>query len=496
MQFWDSIINTAMVGTDKKQVSALDLPPGLEDVSVIIHENPEKDKEEKFLQLASVAFNYRQCGITPAGKEIKMSVAPDEEKPYCSKPAIQALKDIFSEESIPLVNFWLQHCDKKQKLVVPGIVPHLLSTAVQHKKLQYLVASVCGKRGEWLAVFNPEWNFSSTQTGEELWQTGTLEQRKEILKQTRKTDPAKARGWVEQTWAQEDANTKLSFLEILHDNASDQDISFLESLPAEKSKKVKEEALRLLRNIPGSSIVREYEELIRQSVGIKKEKTLLGMSSKTVLEFRLPASIPDTIFKSGIQKLSGEKNITDESFILYQLIGSIPPSFWESHLGVSPSEVVELFRRTEEGKRMFPALGLAVGRFQAINWARLFLDDETRFYSDLVPLLAKKEREQYLLKFIDVDTMRENVIQYASQEEEEWGADLSRAILRHAAKNPYQFNRNFFNRHIHLLPVQIAGELEKYTPSEEHLRNSWSNMSEYITKLITLKIQTIKAFNQ
>jgi hypothetical protein len=496
MQFWDSLINTAMVGTDKKQVGALDLPPGLEEVSVIIHENPEKDKEEKFLQLASVAFNYRQCGLTPAANEIKVSFAPDEEKSYCNKPAIQVLKDISGEESIPLLRFWLQHCDEKQKLVTPGTVPHLLSTVVQHKKLQYLVASCCGKRGEWLAAFNPEWNFFSTQTGEELWQTGTLEQRKEVLKQTRKTDPAKAREWVEQTWAQEDANTKLSLLEIFHDNPSDQDISFLESLSAEKGKKVKEEALKLLRNIPGSSIVREYEELIRQSVSIKKEKTLLGMSSKTVLGFRLPASIPDTIFKSGIQKLSGEKNITDESFILYQLIGSIPPSFWENHLSCSPADVVELFRRTDEGKKMFPALGLATGRFRTKHWATLFTDEEKSFYPEIIPLLEKKEREQYLLKFINVDTMRENVIQYASQEENEWGIDLARAILRHAAKNPYQFNRSFFNRHIHLLPVQIIGELEKYTPSEEHLRNSWSNMSEYITKLVTLKIQTIKAFNE
>lgn len=496
MQFWDTIINTAMMGTDKKQISTAEIPSALENIATIIQQNQAKDKEEKFIQLASVAFNYRQCGALPAGKEIIMPVAPEEERLYCNNSAIQVLKDIFSEESVTLLKIWLQHCHDKQKVVDPGIVPHLLATAVQQKKLQFLVASCSGKRGEWLAGFNPEWNFSSTQTGEELWQTGTFEQRKEVLKQKRKTDPEMAREWVEQTWPQEDANTKLSLLEILFENSSNSDILFLESLSTEKSKKVKEEALKLLKQIPGSSIVREYEELMRQSVSIKKEKTMLGMSSKTSLEFKLPASIPDAIFKSGIDKLSGQKNISDESFIFYQIISFIPPVFWETYLNSSPRDVVELFNRTEEGKNKIPALGLATGRFHAKNWAKLFIGDERSFYSDLLPFLDKEERERYLLRFLNVDIMRDMVIQKALQEESEWGTDLVKAILKLAAKNPYQFNRSFFNQHIHLLPAQIVGELEKCAPSEENLRNGWNNLSEYIVKLISLKTQTIKAFNE
>jgi hypothetical protein len=40
-----------------------------------------------------------------------------------------------------------------------------------------------------------------------------------------------------------------------------------------------------------------------------------------------------------------------------------------------------------------------------------------------------------------------------------------------------------------------VAELEKCTPPEEHLRTMWSNSSNYIIKLISLKIQTLKAFN-
>ncbi len=256
MQFWDNIVNRAMIGTDKKQPGIAELPADLAEPATLIHNNEGTDKEQKFLQLAAVAFNFRQAGITALQKEVDILPAPDELKEYCNTAASQALEDILSEESIPLLKFWLQHCDGKQQIAMPGTLPSLLGIGTQHKNLQVLIASCCGKRGEWLSGFNEAWNFSSTQTGEDLWQTGTPEQRKIIFKETRKTDPARARARLQQTWPQEDANTKTGFLELMPENIGEEDIPFLDSLSTEKSKKVKEEAIKLLKQIPGSAIVK------------------------------------------------------------------------------------------------------------------------------------------------------------------------------------------------------------------------------------------------
>lgn len=493
MQFWDTIINTAMMGTDKKQISASDMPGAFEEVASLVYENNTKDKEEKFLQLAALAYNYRQCGIIPAQKEIIMPNAPAEEKEYCNDAATLALKDIISEESIPLLKFWLQHCYEKQQIAEPGIVPLLLATGVQQKKLQLLIAACCGKRGEWLAGFNPEWNFSSTQTHEELWQTGTLEQRKEILKQTRKTDPAKAREWVQQTWSQEDANSKTSFLELLSENTGEDDIPFLESLAAEKSKKVKETAIQLLKQIPGSPIVSLYEKALIESVTLKKEKALLGMVSKMILQFKLPGTFDESIYKTGIDKLSNTKELTDDEYVISQLMQSVPPSFWERHLEASPESVIDLFQKDTSGKKMIPALVNAITRFNDTRWALHFMQHSHVFYIDIIPLLQAEQQEVYSNKFFD--KYPDNIIQYAILRETEWSGELTKNIFRHTAKNPYQYNRSFYNQHIHLIPIHIVGELERCTPPEENLRTMWSNTSEYIIKLITLKIQTIKAFN-
>ncbi len=493
MQFWDTIINTAMMGTDKKQVSIGEVPAGLEEAATFINGNTAKDKEEKFLQLAALTLSYRQCGVLPPKKELRMLAAPVEEKQYCNEMASQALKDIISEESIHLLKFWLQHCYEKQQVVQPELVPVLLARGAEQKKLQLMIAACCGKRGEWLGGFNTVWNFSSTQTGEELWQTGTLEQRKEILKQTRNTDPVKAREWVQQTWVQEDANTKTSFLEILADNACDEDIPFLESLSAEKSKKVKDMAMQLLKQIPASAIVRMYEQALSLAVVLKKEKALLGMMSKTTLQCSLPESMDEAIYKTGIDKLSNTKELTDDEYVISQLMQAVSPSFWEKHLEMNPEQIIDLFQKDASGKKMIPALVNAITRFHDTRWALYFMQYSQVFYIDIIPLLQAQQQEAYSNKFFD--KYPDNIIQYAMARETEWSIELAKNIFRHAAKNPHQYNRSFYSQHIHLVPVHIVAGLEKCTPPEDNLRTMWSNTSEYIIKLVTLKIQTIKAFN-
>jgi len=495
MEFWNNIINTAMIGTDKKNISAGELPPELEAVAVQIQANEAIDKEEKFLQIACLAFNYRQAGVMPLLKEtITISQSPAEEKAHCNASAMQVLKDIQSEESVPLLKFWLQQCDEKNKIVQLEVIPVLLQTGVQQKKLQTLTAACCGKRGEWLSRFNEAWNFSHNQTTEQLWQTGTPEQRRLVFKETRETNPALAREWLAQTWPQEDVATRAAFLEIFAINISEADIIFLESLATEKSKKVKEEALGLLKRIHSSRVVQLYQQVLQQSVELKKEKALLGLSSKLVLHFQLPAAIDESIFKTGIDKLSNNKDFTDDEFIINQLLQSVPPAFLEKHLATDAKTIIEQFQKDTVGKKMVAALIIATTKFNDAKWAVHLMQYSEVFYLDILPLLPVEQQEFYSNKFFEQHA--DQIIQYAVQRETEWSTALTKNIFRHVAKNPYQYNRSFFNQHIHLFPAPIVDELEKCTPQEEHFRTMWSNSSEYIVKLVSLKIQTLKAFNE
>lgn len=492
MQFWDDIVNSAMIGTDKKQLDAAMLPPELVEQAGTIQANATLDKEESFLQLAAVALNYRQSGSMPVIKaDVDIEVAPAEEKSYSNTEAIQALKNILSEGSIPLLQIWLEYCVDKKQIVLPAMVPSLLSIGIQQKKLQWLIHSCCGRRAEWLGKFNAEWNFSSGDVPEQVWQTGTMEMRKNVFRETRKNNPSLALEWLQQTWKDEDANAKTAFLELMHTGISEADLPFLESLSAEKSKKVKDEAMSLQRCVPSSAIVNRYQQALEQRVHLKKEKALLGLVNKAALQFEFTA-LEDDIYKSGVEKLSNNKEITDEEHTLFQLIESVPPSFWQKQLQCSAEQVIQYFQKDETGKKMMPAIVTATVKFSDKQFAVSLMQYSEVFYIDILPLLPSQQQEHYSTKFFS--THPDSILQYALQYKKEWSFELAKLIFAHASKNPYQYSKAFFNTHINLVPASVIPEIEKFAPAEDYYKTTWSNTCEYITKLVELKHQIIKAF--
>lgn len=149
MVFWSNIVNTAMIGTDKKQIGVGELSAELEVITSLIQGDNSIDKTEQFMRIAAIAFNCRKCGVLPLHKEgVIINLAATEEKSYCSDTAFLALKEILDIESIPLLLFWLQHCEANNTIIPPEIIPTILDIAAKQKKLQVLAANCCGKRGE------------------------------------------------------------------------------------------------------------------------------------------------------------------------------------------------------------------------------------------------------------------------------------------------------------------------------------------------------------
>ncbi|PZR26370.1 MAG: hypothetical protein DI535_14715 [Citrobacter freundii] len=493
MQFWDTVISTMLMGTEKKMVQASDLPAGLAGAYAMIEQNTTIDREEKFLQLASLAFNYRQSGIIPPGFEGELAEVPEEILPYCPPRSQQVLKDILDENVTALLALWLKKCEQAQKIVTPDLIPALYNEAQQHKKLQPLIVNVCGHRGQWLAKFNPLWKFASFETDEEIWQTGTLEQRKYVLIAMRQQDRARAIEWIKQTWAQEDANTRAALLEVISNSLTPDDLLFLESLSEDKSKKVKDLAKKLLKQIPGSSTVLLYQQLLKESVQLVKEKTMLGMSSKTTLKFNLPATTDENLFKTGIDKLSPDKQLTDTEYIFHQLIQSVPPSFWEALLQSDPAGVIDLFQKDQTGKKLISAIVIATATFKDRTWAQVFSKFSNTFYPDIIPLLPEQEQDAYSEKFFDQHT--ESVLYYATQRSQEWSHSFTLKILKHAATNPYQFNKPFYTHYINLIPLSILPELDQFSPGEKYQYDYWRNVQDHLKKILALKQQTLNAFN-
>ncbi|HYH15333.1 MAG TPA: DUF5691 domain-containing protein, partial [Flavisolibacter sp.] len=348
--------------------------------------------------------------------------------------------------------------------------------------------------GAWLVAFNEAWKYTAVQEEEELWQTGTLEQRKTVLATVRTEDPAKGLLLLQQVWSSENAATRAELVQQLETRLSHEDLPWLEEQLQEKSTKVKAVIIDLMKRIPSSSIVQLYWRLLQPSIEVRTEKKLLGLTSKTVIELTPIKEVDETIFKTGLEKVSSEKKVSDDVFLLYQLIMSVPPSFLEAHTGL---EKAALLKALQQEEVWLPALAQGAIQFKEVDWLRVIIaQDSTRFYADALSLLPQAEAEAYALQHSDNVDHLPDIIQQLIEREAEWGLEITRSIFRFTADNPYQYSRSFYNGIVHLIPVAIASELEQMAPEQSYTKSMWNSLSEYITRLLTLKSETRKAFNE
>ncbi len=494
MEFWDNIIHTALLGTDKRQLRKEDFSEELAEVHEII--NQTGDKEEQYLNIASVAFNYRKCGFQHTNKSVDRTQAGEELRLHCSPQSHQLLNDILSAESAALFGLWLRECNNKNQIVLSEYIPLLFDSGIKYKHLQQEIFAVTGKRGEWLLPFNEAWKFESVTIDEGIWQTGTVEQRRAFLNKLRQTEADRSRELLKQVWSQENANTKAELLKQLSVGISNEDVEWLEQLMNEKSQKVKDEALKLLKLIPGSNVVQRYWEILKQSISMRKEKGLLGIGSKTVLEIKLTDKIDDSIFKTGIEKVSSDKGVSENDFIVYQLLAAVPPSLFEENYQLPRKEIIDLFNKKKETKQFIPAFGLAAGTFKDVDWLKAVIAvSDNKLYAEALQLLPEDEKEKYALGFFENEETTEGVLHYLLfYYKKQWSLRLTKEIFKHTAKNHYRYGRPFYKEHILSIPSEIIPELEKCTPKEDYARDMWTKTSEYITQLLTLRTQTLKVF--
>ncbi|WP_143306337.1 DUF5691 domain-containing protein [Chitinophaga vietnamensis] len=481
MQFWQSIINTALMGTGRKPADTTGFSGPLQDAADKILGDTSLDKEEQFLRLSSLAWNYRQAGVSAAAvKGAIITVCEADDKPYTPPAFVNALKQVLDTQNQTLLVMWLERCVEAGYVLLPEYLPLLLEKGVKNKSLRTLLAAACGKRGEWLGQYNNDWNFSVVVASpEDQWENGTTTQRTELLRSVRETDPAKALSWLQATWPKENAAAKTELLSALHTGLNAGDAPWLESLLNEKSKQVKEAATSLLTHIPGTTLHEKYWAVLAATFQLKKK--FLGSTTITV---ELPKEIDETIFASGIEKLSSSKEISDEQVIILQLIERVHPSKWMQHFNVDATGVINTFQQ-ETFKMYLPALVRAVTRFKDREWAITLMNTSHIFYIDTLPLLPADQQAFYSNKFFD--DLPEKMIKYIPQFKQEWSLELTQKVMKFCAAHPYQYNQQYLAEWIRLIPAAIEPELAKIEAPNDMYKSYWQSTCNSLSRLLHAK---------
>jgi hypothetical protein len=491
MSLWEEIINTAIIGTDKKQINTSVMPTDLAN-ALEQAKHLSTDKETQFLNSAAILYNYRRASFLPATQVGSvLNECENEQQAYCSLSAAGALQATIDDENRSLLFYWLTKCHEKNLIVTPEYIPYLFQKAERDEELRDLIILCCGQRGKWMAQFNTAWLFNEEKSTQTIFDHGRLEERKKALTEWRAINPLEARLALEKCWTQEQAATKAELLEALEINLQIEDEVFLKECWKEKSQKVKEVTLKLLKQLPTSFIVNEVWEFVVPLVSYKKSSSMLGLLNKENIELNLEFTIPDSFKSYGISHIDANKIYTEKEFTLSQLIGIVPLSNWENHFNLNADAILSLFEKKEETKKFISSFATAANTFKNVEWAKILYQRFHMLCFSVVKEFDEELQEQIVLA--DLQYVKD-IYQIFGIRKKEWNLKFVMALIEKTSQEPYSYTKAFYKNIIHHLPTTVIEKLDNITVEDQSRNAYWETIKDEIKKMLTIKQQINQSF--
>lgn len=491
MKVWEEIINTAIIGTDKKSLNKSLIPTDL--LSELEKaEQLSTEKEIQFLNSAAIICNYKRAGFVSTSSEMSsIEECADEDKSYCSSHATGALQAVINEDNNALLIYWLNKCIDKNNIVTPEYIPLLFQKAERDITLKELVITCCGVRGKWIVQFNAVWLFQEEKSLQTIFDHGRLEERKVALKEWRTSSPVEAREALEKSWAQEQAATKAELLGVLEVNLAPNDEGFLKECWKEKSQKVKEVALKLLKQLPDSFIIKEIWEFVQPLVSYKKSASMLGLLNKETVTLNLSFEIPEHFKSYGISYIDANKIYSEKEFTLDQLIGIIPLNYWEEHFNMKADDILAIFNKKEETEKFISSLARAANTFKNTEWAKILYKKYNKLCMEAIHSFERELQEEIVLA--DLQNFKD-IYSILSDKKSEWSIQFSTRLIAKTAQEPYTYTKAFYKNIIHHFPVSLIEKLDQVTVTDTQKMNYWENIKEEIKKMLAIKLQINQSF--
>ena len=363
---WQNIVKTALLGTQRSKLSESD-KMALQGFGV----KTEKEPARVILQSAALIGQMQRVGKELPDREGGLPVAsPEETLESCSEKAAYNLTLMLSNEefSSALPEF-LRHLENAQKIIPPEALPQVLNECINDDKLWKAIRNAVGERGKWLALQHPQWKNLFIKPKFENWETGIKVERLALLEYLRKHNPEKATALIASTWKEDSFRDRQYFLDTLHVNLSEKDEVFLESCLDDKRKEIRTIAALLLSKIENSALI---NRLFAEALTFLEVKTRLLKKRKMVVT--IPEDFEKKWKRDGIQETSNQFQVGQKANWLGQIIQKIPPSKWETHFNLSPSETLDVFIRSEWSELLLQALINATGHFENSFWAEAILN--------------------------------------------------------------------------------------------------------------------------
>jgi len=370
MQIWNDIVAQAVVGTDKSR-QAISEPPR-ELGAVLSRLDPSNREGHLLATAASIAF-YRTAGKLPSTATITPAspAEPDTIRPVSERSAAH-LEAILEKNRSPLLEEWLRLAAAAGRRVPDALLPRLLDRAASTPAMRAVAMPVIGRRGGWLASLNPDWKRMtiSAENDREIWQTGTIWERCDVLARVRRADPAEGRRMLEACWEQESYEEKARLLRELRHGLSVDDEPFLEHAHDDRRKEVRSEAVELLMLMTDSGLSRRMLERADRYVQ-------LASGWRRKLQISLPEEVDREMRRDGIEAKPSVsfENMGERAWWLAQILGAVQPDALRRHWNIGTKALVDLSIGSEWNAMFRNAWARAAIRFGDVELAEAMAAD-------------------------------------------------------------------------------------------------------------------------
>lgn len=221
----------------------------------------DDDPALRLLSAAALEATFLAGGVVTVPHSAG-TTAPADDRPVLPPAAADRLRGLLTVGS-DLLDEWFAAAARfraPNDLVV-DLLDRSLVVGEAHRAAMLRLA---GARGRWVAAQNPRWAalVVPAPSDDDVWHHGTPAPRRRWFENLRDHDPAAATALLTGTWSSENAATRLSLLEVLTCGLGPYDEPLLETALGDRSGRVRETAVRLLRRLPDSGFGRRMAQRV------------------------------------------------------------------------------------------------------------------------------------------------------------------------------------------------------------------------------------------
>lgn len=432
---WNRTVLTALMGTERQAVPEFEESGAL---GVALRGVRRDSAESALLDTAGLLSQQRRAIAVPPRAESRAEACPAETLPVCTAQAAEIILKLVRGERWGVLGEIFSLIAGKGHRLPHRMLPELLEAAAKNVEMRTNLMPIIGQHGKWLGKEVKEWKFAS---GADLdrrdWEEGTTPARVLMLKRLRARNPAEAREWVMETWAQDAAAAREEFVRTFEIGLSLDDEQFLERALDDRSQKVREAAANMLGRLPESQYAARMTEraipLIRMS-----EEGIPLLNKKSKLEAVLPESYDPSWARDGITEKAPSNQVSPRAHWYAQILSSVPPSAWNRHFGLTAAKIISIAKDDSGWKKhdVMPWMTATIN-YRDSEWALAFLERgamniDFMFLSGLYLALSDTHRMEYLTKLVEkmptVGSFRHLVLEFLRYERRPFGKELTRLL--------------------------------------------------------------------